>query len=39
LVFSCVYERLADEKTFDTPADTPVLTLAVTAFKLPYGSR
>jgi hypothetical protein len=33
LVFSCSYERLADEKTFVRPVDTPVLTLDVIAVK------
>jgi hypothetical protein len=33
LVFSCAYERIADEKPFVTPPDTPVLTLGVTAVR------
>jgi len=33
LVISCAYERLADEKTTVTPADTPVLTLALTTVR------
>jgi hypothetical protein len=33
LVFSCAYERLADEKTFVTPVDAPALTLTVVAVK------
>jgi hypothetical protein len=33
LVFSCAYERIADEGLFVAPHDTPALTLVVTVVK------